>query len=278
MNSKLRKTIRIASIDIGRVNFAQYVEEFDVETILNLEKRYKKLPKKLQRRVKGNMNQEISAIIDELSVAGTRITTGVYSFTDEANQSYDNRVRLTLLSHLNYFEHVWDECDIIVIEQQFYSMPKTSKRSKVQNNNAAGANVAAIQLGEAVYMYFFQKYGNLKHITYFPSEYKTHILGAPVGLNKTQRKQWSTEFAEQIYSMRNDQDMINVYALARDVKRKQFKTEKRIREFRDIYACESDDAKILCDKVIREKQKLDDISDALNQLLAYIFRTMIACF
>lgn len=281
MNSKsckLRKTIRICSIDIGRVNFAQYVEDVDVQMILLLEEEYSNLPKKLQRKVKGIMNNNIAKIIDELILSGTRVTTGVYDFTEESNQPYDNRVRMQLLNHLNAFEDVWNECDIIIIEQQFYSMPKTNRRSKAQNASAAGANVGALQMGEAVYMYFYQKYGNLKHIVYFPSEYKTHILGAPNGLTKPQRKVWSTEFAEQSYTLREDQDMINVYALAQDVKRKQFKTEERIQSYKDIYECTSEDANILCNKIIREKQKLDDISDAFNQLQAYKFIVMVANF
>ena len=46
MNNDL---IRIASIDIGRCNFAQYVEDFSSSEITKLEKQYKNLPKSCKK-------------------------------------------------------------------------------------------------------------------------------------------------------------------------------------------------------------------------------------
>lgn len=272
--------IRLASFDIGKINFAQYVEDFDSADILALEKKYKCLPTKLQRKTRGPMNDEVWNILLQLVLDSTRVQTGVYNFTTDEVDAYgerlwDNAARLNLIKHLRSFTYLWDTCDVIVIEQQFFNAAVFGGKKK--RNKASGANVDAIKIAEATYMWFLNQYP-LQTILYFGSQYKTQILGAPLKLDKPQRKKWATEVAEQLYTMREDQDMINLYALSEAVKRKRINTEERVASFKEDYPCKTEDAQVLSDKVIREKQKLDDTSDVLLQAQAFKFKTMIACF
>lgn len=267
--------IRACSIDIGRCNFAQYIEDFDPDVITELEKRYAKLPKKYQRRVKGVMNPEVAQILKEVAMSGTRVSTGVYDFTTEVGQGLDIAARLGLLAHLARFESLWDTCDIFVIEQQFFNATAFGGRKK--RGASSGANVDAIKVGEATFMWFLEKYP-FKTICYFGSQFKTQIFGAPLKMSKPERKKWVTKKAEEFYRLRGDQDMINLFELAESVKRKRIKTEERVQSFKDQFPCYDEDTQELADKIICEKQKLDDVGDACVQCQAFKFRTMVACF
>lgn len=277
--------IKLVSIDIGKINFAQRVEEFSADTILDLEKRYSALPKSKQRRVKGPMCTEIEEILTEVAISGKRIQTGVYSFLedDRENGKWTDQGRLNLLAHLKKYTYLWDECDIFVIEQQFFNTDSFPKRRKGKKNNLtsssapSGANVDAIKIGEATYMWFLERYPH-KTVTYFGSQFKTQIYGAPVGLSKPERKRWATAKSREFEILRQDQDMINIHELSEAVKFKRIKTPARIREFKNKYPCVTQDAEELSTKVIVEKQKLDDSSDTDLQAQAFKYRTMVACF
>jgi hypothetical protein len=271
--------IILASIDVGYCNFAQYIEKFSVENIEKLRKKYESLPKNQQRKTKGPMNENVDKILNKLSKNSERIQTGVYDFTNknttEKCLGLDNDIRKNILKHLHDHAYLWDTCDIFVIEQQYFHAGggKQSGARKKQS----GANVDAIKIGEAVFMWFLDRYP-FKTITYFGSQYKTQILGAPCKITKQQRKTWSTKKAQEIYVNRKDEDMIKVYELSEYVKRKRIKTEERLSIIKEEFNCVSFDANNLCDKIIREKQKLDDSSDACVQAQAYKYKTMVACF
>lgn len=269
-------TIRLVSIDIGRCNFAQYIEDFCSDKIIDLERKYNELPKSQQRRVKGPMNAAIEKILLDTVMCGKRIQTGVYNFTDESSENgWDIKARMNFLKHLVSFQDLWDTCDVFVIEQQFFNA--SSFGGKKKRAASSGANVDAIKIAEATFMWFLERYP-FKTITYFGSQFKTQIFGAPWKLTKPERKKWAMEKANDFYSLRKDKDMINLFELAEAVKRKQIKTEKRIKEFKNTYPCESEDSERLSTKIITEKQKLDDISDAFIQAQAFKFKTMVACF
>ena len=266
--------ITIASFDVGYTNFAQYVEKCSSKTLLDLQERYSQLPETKKRRVKGPMTSEIEKLLEDTALSGTRIQTGVYDFTERVSQGLDNDVRLKLLAHLTKFEYLWDICNVFVIEQQFYHAGFGKGKSK---GPALGANVDAIKLAEAVFMWFLDRYP-FKTITYFGSQFKTQIFGAPWKMTKIQRKTWATKKAEEIYNSRKDYDMITVYNLAEAVKRKQIKTEERVNVFKLDFPCDSEDSIELSDKIIRNKQKLDDTSDACVQAQAFKYRMFVGCF
>jgi len=272
--------IRLVSIDIGKINFAQYIEDFDSDDIISLEKKYKNLPKKMQRRTRGPMNSEVWDILLGVVMSGLRVQTGVYNFTSDETDAYgerlwDNTARLNLIKHLKYFEYMWDTCDIFVIEQQYFNA--TSFGGKKKAKSSSGANVDAIKIAEATYMWFLDKYPH-KTIMYFGSQYKTQIFGAPFKLDKPGRKRWAIITAKEFYTLREDKDMIKLFELAEAVKYKRITTEERVLLFKSQYPCESEDADILSTKIICEKQKLDDDSDCFIQGQAFKFKTMVACF
>lgn len=275
--------IRLVSIDIGKINFAQYVEDFASENIISIEKKYKKLVKNLQRKTKGPMNAHIQQLLLETVLCGTRVQTGVYNFTSDETDAYgermwDNTARRNLLKHLSSYKYLWETCDIFVIEQQFFNASVFGGRGKKKRAaSAGGANVDAIKIAEATYMWFLDKYP-YKTVMYFGSQYKTQIFGAPWKLDKPQRKKWSEEKAREYYTLREDADMINLFNLAEAVKRKQIKTQARIDSFKSEYPCKTRDADALSTKIICEKQKLDDSADAFMQAQAFKFKTMVACF
>ena len=234
--------IRIASFDIGLRNFAQYVEEVDVATIQKLNTRYKSLPAKLQRRVKGQMNDAIREILDELFMCGKRIELGVYDLNvcDDADPPYEMDARRSVIAHLESFRDVFNTCDIIVIEQQYFS---TFTPGKLKKTAGTEANVKAIKIAESVMSWFLIRFP-YKEVVFFGSQFKTQTLGAPDNLTKPQRKKWSIEKATDILTKRGD-----VYAL--DC----MKRSKKI-----------------------GKQKQDDVCDALIQCQAYKFRVLVGEF
>jgi hypothetical protein len=73
--------------------------------------------------------------------------------------------------------------------------------------------------------------------------------------------------------------MVDLFNLEDLVYRKKLSNENKIQSFLKTYdSSNSEDGKVLAEKVVRKRQKLDDISDACLQLQAFKFKTMIACF
>ena len=271
----MNSTLRLASIDIGYCNFAQYIEDFCPTTLLKIQAKYAKLPKNKQRRIKGVMIPEIEALLQETYLCGERVQTGVYNFTDEIGQGLDIRARLKLINHLNDYIELWSTCDIFIIEQQFFTINFGNRKRTVKSG--VEANITALKIAEFVFMWFLERFP-FKTITYFGSQFKTQILGAPWKLDKPQRKKWAVDKAEEIYILRNDYDMMTLYELSEAVKRKRINTQERVTKFKGDFPCYTPDAEYLSTKIICEKQKLDDVSDTCVSAQAYKFRTFVACF
>lgn len=267
-------TAIFASYDVGTKNFSQYIEEVDLNALTLLEKEYKSLPKGLQRKTQGPMNAKIQNILNRVELTGKRIQTGVYDFGGDGNSPLTIATRLNLLYHLEKYKYLWDQCDGFIIEEQ-YSNP--SRGGRKANKAAEGANMKAIKVAEGLFMWILQNYPS-KIITSFKSTFKTQIFGAPK-MTKTERKKWSTIEVQKLYTKREDVDMINIYNFSIQFKGKRIpKTTEKLDIIKRDCICVSDDAKELRDKLILEKQKLDDVSDACKQFQAYKFKTMVACF
>ena len=143
--------IRIASFDIGKKNFAQYVEDIDVTSLHQLEKEYKNLPKEMQRRVKGEMNSSIISLIERVYLSGKRVQIGVYDLRDDkTSMTLDMKTRINILEHLKHHRKLWDSCDIFVIEQQYFRTWSGGSR----RNKGTEANVDAIKIAEGVLTWF----------------------------------------------------------------------------------------------------------------------------
>lgn len=268
------RNIRLASFDIGKVNFAHYIEDIDISKILSIEKEYNDLPKKLQRKTKGELTLPMKNIIDKLYLSGTRIHTGVYDIRINKEDFFDIKTRKSLICHLDKYKSLFNECDIFVVEQQYFKTWNNKKKS----NGGTEANVDAIKIAEALVTWLLCEYP-LKEVMYFGSQNKTQILGAPWSLNKTQRKKWSSIECRRLYELRNDTSLIDLFDLDDRVFKKRLNSEEKILFYLDTYnSSNSSDGKDLAEKVVRKRQKLDDISDACLQAQAFKFKTMIACF
>lgn len=266
--------IRIASFDVGKKNFAQYIEDVDSKILLELEERYSKIPKKSKGKINGSLSNDIMEIVDKICLSGTRVQTGVYDLRNSTSDTLDLTTRKNLLNHLYKYQDIWNTCDIIVIEQQYF---KTwSGRSK--RNRGTEANVDAIKIAESIFIWFLDNYP-MKYITYFGSQNKTQILGAPWKMKKPQRKKWAEEKAREIYNSRNDVSMIELFQLSDRIFRKRLDSEQKIQSYIDTYPEQcSEDGRELAEKLVRYRQKLDDIGDAFLQAQAFKFKYFIVGF
>ena len=267
--------VRLASFDIGKVNFAHYIEDIDVQKILSIEKEYNELPKKLQRKTKGELSPQMKKIIDDLYLSGTRCHTGVYDIRNDKSEFFDMKTRKNLICHLDLYRNLFNECNIFVVEQQYF---KTWSGRKKSTRGGTEANVDAIKIAEAVVTWILCEYP-MKEVLYFGSQNKTQILGAPWSLTKAQRKRWASVECRRLYNLRGDKSLIDLFELDDRVFKKRLNSEEKIKSYLKTYnSSNSKDGKELAEKVVRKRQKLDDISDACLQAQAFKFKTMVACF
>jgi len=268
-----KEKIILASFDIGKKNFAQYVEECDVKSLYSLRDRYQALPKTKQRRVKGKMNDDIAKILEEVCLKGKRIQTGVYDLRDDKESNeLDMGTRKNIARHLETYIPLWNRCEGFIIEQQFFAkFNQTGGRgAKTQ------ANIDAIKIAEGIIFWFLGTYPT-KEVMYFSSTFKTQMLGAPP-LKERERKFWAIDKAKEIYTKRKDKDAVALYDLSTIVKGKRMNSEEKIQGYLDRFPGEGEDIRETGEKVIRYKQKLCDISDAMLQLQAFKYRTFIGEF
>jgi len=266
------QTCRIVSFDIGKKNFAQYVEDFSLHELINLRQEYLKIPKEKRKKIRNPLGSESANILNKIYLGGKRIQTGVYDLRhDRSSNELDLKTRINILQHLERFFDLWETCNIIVIEQQYF---KTTGRSG-KRGKGTEANVDAIKIGELVLTWFLTTF-MFKEIRYFGSQFKTQILGAPLGLNDSQRKRWAKNKAEEIYVMRDDRDALSLWKLERLVYRKRIgENEDKIQHYLSQFEGTGNDVKEMASKIVRDRQKLDDIGDACIQCQAYKFREFI---
>lgn len=263
---------RLASFDIGRVNFASYVQDTDMKIVKQLEEEYSKLPKTKKRRVRGKMNPEIESILHKMFLTGKRIKTGVYNFSS-GSKYLDMVTRENTLTYLRKNKELWDSCDVFIIEEQFFR----TFRGKGKKGKGSEANIGAIKLAELVLTWYLDNYP-FKTTMYFDSTYKTQILGAPVGLSKPQRKAWAVKKCREIYELRDDKEMAEIFLLKDRIFRKRITTDEKVQFYLDTFPGKQKDTKQLAKKIVTERHKLDDIADAMVQCQAFIFKYFIACF
>jgi len=239
--------MRIACFDIGRKNFAFYVEDVELEMLEQLHEKFYRLPKKKQRRIMGEMNPEVEEIHKLLFKVGKRVEMMVVDLTDEEG-TLNNQVRCNLHEFLNKYEEIWNECDIFIIEEQYYN-PKS------QFANQRGVNKDAILLGECCYTYFINYHYPFRDVMYFKSMLKTQTFGCPEyttitdkkGLRTTRkttkpdRKKWSIVKGKEVFELRGDEEGL-----------------KHLIDGKKIF-----------------KQKQDDVCDCILMCQAFLFKTYV---
>jgi hypothetical protein len=198
--------IYIASIDIGKKNFAFCIEEFSKKELLNI----KNIPFNQRYKEDGTSTPKMKKILDEI------FSNGKVIFYDnlDLTQNCDPKCKLdpetfhNMIDALDKHVEYWDKCSAIVIEEQMSFGKKLNKM--------------AMKLGQHCYSYFTFKYGRYKTIIEFPAYHKTQVLGAPKvegkpyksgkkrykAMEKPQRKKWSVEHAIEILTSRGEIDIV----------------------------------------------------------------------
>lgn len=199
-------TTCIASFDIGKKNFAFYVEEVDTRELEKLTT----IPKNRRYRPDGTPTDEFEKLISTIYLTGNTVLYRNLDLTEGAKKGkyLDSVIYHNMISALDNYREVFDRCSIIVIEQQM-----SFKQAQ---------NTMALKLGQHCYSYFIFRYpitqdgdfvfDESKEIIEFPAYYKTQVMGAPkVGgksMSKPQRKKWSTEKAMGILMERGDTETL----------------------------------------------------------------------
>jgi hypothetical protein len=265
--------LRVASFDIGNKNLGIYVQDTDLQALQKLRKKYLSLPKFKQRRTKGKMTKEIESIHKQLYIAGKRVHTGVYNIReDKEKNEYNMACRKNVVLLLASFSIIWDKCDVILVEKQFFR-PRIGKGRK----NGSQANIIAIKIAETVMGWFIDNYLNIVVFDFF-STYKTQILGAPDGLTKPQRKRWSVEKCREVHEIRKDEEIVEIFLLCDRIFRKRLTTREKIDFYIDSFPGVQEDTKRLAVQIVEERQKSDDWCDSCTQLQAFLYAYYIACF
>lgn len=196
-------TIRVASFDIGKKNFAFCVEEIDVDALTTLAN----IPS-LQRYLRGGgCTPEFALLLKQVCGAGRIILIDNVDLTigcapaekKHKKKTYlDPQVFLNMNQCLDSHKEVWDTCTSFIIEQQM--------------SFGAQRNIMALKLGQHCYSYFTFQYASFKTTLEFPAYHKTRVLGAPKKLSKPERKRWAVEKAMQVLADRDDLKTMSLMA------------------------------------------------------------------
>ena len=196
-------TIRIASFDPGKKNFAFCIEEFK-----NIESQtfcYKK-----RYFPDGTIQPDFKSITDEICLNGKIIMFKNTDLTKNCDHhSYLEDEYLHNLTDLldKHSEH-WDKCETFIIEKQMSFGKKH--------------NTMALKIAQHCWSYFAFKYGRFKNIIEFPAYHKTQVLGAEKlkketktgkitykTVDKPTRKKWSIQKAISILKTREDETTLS---------------------------------------------------------------------
>ena len=193
--------IWIASFDIGKKNFAFYIEEINVKELKDI----KNIIKLKRYKMDGTCTDDFYQIIKSVYMNGKKILIKNIDLTIGTNNNkyFDIELCHNLIDILDKYQDYFDNVSIIVVEQQM------SFGKKV--------NTMALKLGQHCESYFLFKYGRFKEVIEFPSYYKTQILGAEKlkkttktgkitykAVDKTTRKKWAIDEASTILAERED--------------------------------------------------------------------------
>ena len=109
--------VYIASFDIGKKNFAFYVENIPSEEIEGWNKN--KVPIKNKYYKDGTMMEEWKSIVDEICFSGITVLSKNYDLTEGQDIKTINRtVYNNMYKVLDLHKDVWDKCSYFVIEKQ----------------------------------------------------------------------------------------------------------------------------------------------------------------
>lgn len=193
--------IWIASFDIGKKNFAFYIEEINLKELEEI----KNIPKIKRYKTDGTCTEEFDNIIKAVYMNGKKILIKNIDLTigTDKTKYFDIELCHNLIDTLDNYGEYFDNVSYIIVEQQM------SFGKKI--------NTMALKLGQHCESYFLFKYGRFKEVIEFPSYYKTQVLGSEKikkitktgkisykAIDKTKRKKWAIDEASTILAERED--------------------------------------------------------------------------
>ena len=193
----------ICSIDIGKKNFAFYIEEIDNESLLSIQN----IPKENRYHLNGTPTQDFKNILKQVWTNGKTILFKNNDLTKNCKKGtyLDTEVYHNMIDLLDQHGTYWDNCHTIIIEKQMSFGKKN--------------NTMAVKLAQHCWSYFAFRYGRFKQLVEFPAYYKTQILGAPKlekklkngkisykSIDKHARKKWSIVQTTEIFNDRQDEN------------------------------------------------------------------------
>ncbi len=233
----------IASFDIGKANFAFYIEEIDVNELEKL----KNIPCIERYNDNGTVTSRMGDLLSEVYKIGKTIlfiNEDLTKGTDK-NKYLDVDIYYNMNNHLDKYISYFEKCSFILIERQL-------KR-----------NTMAMKLGQHCFSYFTIKLQRSIHIIEFQPYFKTQILGAEKTFEKQYkngnikwktmdqrcRKKWAVLKGTDILKLKGEQDILK--RMETDTTKTETETTKRGK---------------------KKKIKLDDILD--NKLMIEAFKYM----
>ena len=187
----------IISFDIGKCNFAFYIEEFDENKLCLLQN----IPKVNRFNDDGTPTEEFGKLLSEIYLNGNTVLYKNLDLTKDTKKDkyLDQKVCLNMIGELDKYKSLLDKCTVVLIEQQM----------SFQNVR----NTMAIKLAQNCASYFLHRYGMTKELIEYPAYHKTQVLGAPKkggkALSKPERKKWATERAIEIIMERGETETLN---------------------------------------------------------------------
>ena len=107
-----------------------------------------------------------------------------------------------IIDVLDAYQALWDQCDHFIIEQQMQFRHAT--------------NIKALKVSQFVLCYLCIHCKD-KVIVEYPAYHKTQVLGAPVGLNKHDRKKWAVEYVQHLFTKRGEERFLEGFKKLDDV-------------------------------------------------------------
>jgi len=197
-----KNLIRFFSADIGKKNFAFYIEEFDKNELQQLIN----IPKNERYNEDSTLTPEMKNILDRVSENGKTILHVNLDLTKNCNKKLklDPETFHNMNDAFQEYKEELDKCEGFIIEQQMK------------------CNSMAMKLGQHCYSYFTFQYGRNKQIIEIPAYYKTQVFGAKKtrgkknkkgtykwkAMAKPLRKKWAINKAIEIITSRGDIDVL----------------------------------------------------------------------
>lgn len=196
--------IYICSIDIGKKNFAFYIEEIDKDNLISIQN----LQKDKRYNLNGTPTPKFKELLKQVWTNGKTVLFQNNDLTKGQKTMNEPEICYNMNDLLDQYSDYFDNCFVIIIEKQMSFGKKH--------------NTMAVKLAQHCWSYFSFRYGRFKKLIEFPAYYKTQILGAQKiekrlkngktsfkSMDKAQRKKWSIVQAEEIFNDRQDIETIS---------------------------------------------------------------------